>query len=330
MRKRSQVFLADILTSLDALRSAGPDERTVVRVLGFDLREARERPAPRRVASSARHAAPTLAPTPSPAEPPDRATHSRAPRDNPPLDSMIHREAGLDDGDDRGFLLGIEPLPSPNAGEPARRRFEPLFVDRWTKAILGAAVATVEVRGEFDAARAVDTLAQGKPVTAVRRRVRTTTRRGAQVLLDMGAGMVPFADDRERLAAELTRVIGVNAIHVLRFEGTPMDMVETGADGTRRTYVPPPVGTPVVLVTDLGLGRPPHEIRRPSTLGWRAFCTTVQSAGCPLLALVPYPPDRVPPALRDDLGVVQWDRSTTVRGVRRRRMALRHGALLVS
>ncbi len=66
---------------------------------------------------------------------------------------------------------------------------------------------------------------------------------------------------------------------------------------------------PLVLVmTDLGIGRPPGWAEWASEAEWLEFALLLRKAGCPLVALVPYPSDRWPPALAASMMILSFDR----------------------
>ncbi len=123
---------------------------------------------------------------------------------------------------------------------------------------------------------------------------------------------MPFAQDRDRLRLRVESVVGEGRVQRLRFRGTPLRGTSARPGRARAPYVPPPPETPVLLLTDLGIGRPEGS-RDPATAAeWRAFADVVRRAGCPAVALVPYAPARWPHDLGRALAIVPWDRSTDV------------------
>jgi hypothetical protein len=84
-----------------------------------------------------------------------------------------------------------------------------------------------------------------------------------------------------------------------------------------RAYEPPASGTPVLLVTDLGIGVPPLAQDTLFIDDWRDFADRTARARCPIIALVPYSPERWPAALKGIINIIQWDRSTTAGDVHR-------------
>jgi hypothetical protein len=204
--------------------------------------------------------------------------------------------------------------PGPGAADPPDP--EPLLLPPWTRGILEQLVASADDRGPIDIDEAVAMLARQEPLYEVPRRARSTLSRGAQVLVDVGDGMTPYFADQLLLLAELDRVIGGHRLEVRRFAGTPARGIGAGPRRTWRPWEPPSRPRPVLLLTDLGITRP-RSGRRGTASAWHRFAETARSAGCPLVALIPYPIEHVPPLLRRTMAVVTWDRTTSALDVRR-------------
>ena len=109
-------------------------------------------------------------------------------------------------------------------------------------------------------------------------------------------------------------------LQVLFFEASP---AWGAGPGSKRRWKPyhehhmPPAGVAVLLVTDLGVGRPGPGRRVPSVADWLDFASHMRRAGCPLVAFVPYAPARWPAELKPCIRILPWDRSTSARTVRR-------------
>jgi hypothetical protein len=168
---------------------------------------------------------------------------------------------------------------------------------------------TTEVpEGRLDIARLVDLVARLEVPAEIPRLLCPTLRNGLQVLVDYGDAMMSFRDDQRRLVREVQDLVGGSAFfEVFLFRGTPARWSRPLI--TRRelpTYALPPPGTPILALTDLGIGAlaagqphvPPGE--------WLALTRSAETAGCPVTAFVPYRTERVPPALREALTIVHW------------------------
>jgi hypothetical protein len=225
-------------------------------------------------------------------------------------ESRSYAEAGL------GWLSSVDSLSAPIVFSDADEMIEPLFVPRWTRNIIAAAISTNSLTGRIDVDAVVKRLAEAKALVHLPLKPSPTMRKGVLVLLDMGEGLVPFAFDRDMLWRDIRRTAGADRSVALRFAGSPLRGTGRGAEDGWLDFSPPPPGTPVVLVTDLGLAHPP--LAAHATTGeWLEFAQIINGAHCPLLAFVPYPSERIPFSLRQAMRIIFWDRSTTVATVRR-------------
>lgn len=210
----------------------------------------------------------------------------------------------------------VDALEAPTSGPSAPRDPEPLFVARWTRGILGAALATMD-EGVIDLERAIDLVARLEPLTRLPIRPRPTLRNGVQVLLDRSEAMLPFYRDQASLARSLEGLIGPDRLTVQRFAGCPTRGTGTRTPRTWTHYEPPRPRTPVLVVTHFGAIDAPLASDVASTAEWHAFASDVAAAGCPLVAIVPCAPARLPAGLPQAMRLVVWDRSTTARAAQR-------------
>lgn len=195
----------------------------------------------------------------------------------------------------------------------AQPPLEPLLTKRSSGAILNAALTTlVRDDGEPDIDALVDSFARGIPHTRLPRAPRPTLRFGVQVLVDLGDGMQPYRRDQQELVRQITGLVGAELTQIRYFADAPAR--GAGPEG-RRTWQPyrtPSQGTRVLVVSNLGVGGPLLYPRRSSVAEWYDVLDEIVRAGCTVLALVPYPVDRVPTELTRLLSVLTWDRTTTV------------------
>lgn len=188
---------------------------------------------------------------------------------------------------------------------------EPLFFPRWMRGILSAGLATNSEIGEVDVNRVVKILASGKSVEELPLLSSPTLTRGVQLLIDRSHGMMPFIRDQIRLHEEILDVVGSDRVKTLRFVGCPTRGAGDGPKDKWSTYSPPLTGAPVLLLTDLGIGKPSLSDERAGVNEWLEFAHLVRKAKCPLIAFVPYDESRWPPALKNHMSIIQWDRNTT-------------------
>lgn len=200
------------------------------------------------------------------------------------------------------------------ANDPAP---EPLLAPGWVRGILTALLSTRSIDGPPDIERAVEAIARKELVTELPRLHSLTTRRGVQLLIDMGDGMLPFGRDQSGLMRDVFNVIGEEAASVLRFTGTPLRGAGTGSRRRWTTYEPPLAGTPVLLLTDLGIGQPAGATLAAPVEEWLDFAELLRRADCPAVALIPYPSARWPAPLARVIHLIEWDRPTSVANARR-------------
>jgi hypothetical protein len=211
----------------------------------------------------------------------------------------------------------IEPL-SPAASEESSvpLPLEPLFNPQWTRAILSGSLSTTVYEGPVDVPRVLDRLARMESLSTLPRLPVPTARRGVQVLVDKSQAMEPYLSDLEYLQERVRRVIGQSRVKVLHFVGSPLRGAGAGPRRLWKNYQPPYTGTPVLLLTDLGIGQPLLSDEQASEQEWLHFVALIQKARCPLIAMVPYAPSRYPSAIARALIIICWDRSTTAGKVR--------------
>jgi hypothetical protein len=183
-------------------------------------------------------------------------------------------------------------------------------------AILAGALSMRAREGEVDLPEVVETLARGQPLKHLPRLPVPTLRRGIQLLVDVGEGMLPFARDRAELVEAIQHLVPRTELKM--FVGCPSRGSGSGARSQKGwpRWRPPARGTPVVLLSDLGLGGPQLSLDRALSAEWLAFCARARRAGCPLVAFVPYERQRWPRPLARAMILVTWDRGTTAGQVR--------------
>ncbi|GCD97588.1 hypothetical protein [Embleya hyalina] len=225
------------------------------------------------------------------------AESSQAPGEAPPgeIDRLL--EAGTDD----------------RAGPP-----EPPWVGRWAPGVMFAVGSTDVVGRSVDERALVRRVAARSFLRELPRRTRPTTRLGVQLLLDAGECMTPFRADQRWLRELAAGVVGRDRVEVLRFWGTPARGVRRVGRRERAAYRPPAAGTPVVLISDLGLRRLPFSGDAAAGPGeWGDWIDAVRRAGCPVVCVTPYPARAHPWSLRQRVSLVPLDRRTSIRAARR-------------
>ena len=183
----------------------------------------------------------------------------------------------------------LEPFdPARHLAAPARRA--PLFDPRWTRELLASLLATEVADGRLDEAAAIALIAAGRPLDPFPQLTRRSLRRGAQVLVDVGEGMEPFVDDAWDLVERIERIAGEANVSTHAFWDAPLRGLAPDLDA----YEPPSPLTPVLAVTDAGIGGPSPRIERSRAAEWLALAERLAERGSPLILIVPYRRDRWP------------------------------------
>lgn len=215
------------------------------------------------------------------------------------------------------FWRGAEPPPEAPPDLRPILFHAPLLPPRRSRALLAAGLATREAEGPVDLESLVEKLARAHPVPELPRRSWLSLRRGVQVLVDIGEGMEPFARDQQEVAGRMRRLAGRTVVRELAFRRCPVRGAGEGPVWTWGDYETPPAGTPVLLLSDLGIGGPVLAADRSTPGEWRTFVERVRAKRCPVVALVPFPARRWPGWVSRSFAAVVWDRGAGLGDVRR-------------
>jgi hypothetical protein len=215
-------------------------------------------------------------------------------------------------GSDDAPGLPAETSSRGRGGDP-----EPLLRPSTTPRLIEAMVATDAGDGELDLDVLVTALAARRRLEVLPRRPHPSLLHGVQLLVDVAEAMAPYGRDAEQVAAAVRTTVGTAMVRRLSFSGTPLRGAGTGSAWTWTTYVPPPPGTPVLAVTELGMAPVPGRLVGPLQQSWLDLAELLSRRGSPLVVLTPFPPQRWPPPLVRALHLVHWDRSSTVARVGR-------------
>jgi hypothetical protein len=217
-------------------------------------------------------------------------------------------------------------VPGPRiSAEPAVRYTppaEPLFGGVRLRALLTAVLATDVSEGELDISEVIRRICARRPIAELPRLDVPTLRRGVQLLVDVGRGMDPYAQDRNPLVSHVRGIVPGDRISVLYFVGCPGRGCGAGPRKKWSPWRPPSSGTPVVALTDVGIGGPIFDPERGQTSEWLDFASQLKGLGNPLAALVPYSADRWPIPLTKVMLFLHWSERASARQVthaRRRR-----------
>lgn len=314
-----EIWLGDAATAIAALASDDDERRAILRLLGLA-------PTPR--AEPVRESGPGdaypafQAPVPSTPGPAPADTTSPAPPagDEPtqtPGDLPLLTPTGFEPPESRSWP--DESLPRVDQVRlRALRPHEPLLAPRSTRALLGMTLSQPVPEGPIDSDALVEAISRMRPVDRLPRRPTRTLRFGVQVLVDLGAGMQPFARDQWELVDQLRRLFGQELTDVQQFAYAPLRGTGPGPRWTWTPYRPPPPATRVLVLSNFGIGGPPLDYLASDRSEWEEFVELVARHGFAATGFVPYPPTRWPAWLRSRLPLICWDRGTTVSKARSR------------
>ena len=319
---RPLVFVGDVLRAVHVLGITSPETaHEVMGLLGAQswaaalmpvVQPATTRPPPARP--------PTLAPPATPVPPPrDSAAANLPPPDAATAPAHVQAEITRIAAEARrpvwpNWAATTDPLPRAQrlpASVP-----DALLDPRQERALISGLASSVARDGVLDLPQLVGLLGHGRLVRELPRQRRAGLRRGVQVLADIGPGMAPFTPDVAQFIARLGTLVPPERIALLSFRGNPLRGCSEG-DADPAPWQPPPAGTPVLLLTDLGLGARSQAPRGSSVDAWVEFTEAARAAGVTVRALVPYPRERWPQALAERLRAVHWDRRTSAAMVQR-------------
>lgn len=310
--KSPTIFLGDLARAVCELEVSDPTGvKLIAGMLGFSLELREEEKKPPRPSPGETGETLTLPVTPG-----GEGFGGDDPGVMPPPETeekertAIPVELNLMPGEKETWIPEVEPLPPQNEGPVETPPLIPLFMERWTRGILSAALSTWADEGLLDIEGVTETLARCEAVERLPTVPSRTLGRGVQLLLDKSQAMMPFVRDQAWMLREIRNLVGSNKVEVLRFVGSPARGSGAGPKPWPE-YQPPPPGTPVVVLSDLGICQPTLAADWADEEEWMTVIEQVRRASCPLIALVPYKASRWPRSLIRLMTIVQWDRSTT-------------------
>ncbi len=203
-------------------------------------------------------------------------------------------------------------IPTPRSGGNLfHAPLQPLFEPRWQRSILTRLASTKQPLGPPDVEVIVAHIARGVPLRRVPRRLVPSAARGLQLLIDQSASMEPFRLDTAQLARAFVRTIGAARVSLRTFHGLPAWDCQGVTEAI--AYRPPLPGTPILVLSDLGLEpRCPQE-RAPSSGEWLEFLQRLARARCTCTVILPRDLEELPHELRRAPAQwVAWSRATRV------------------
>ncbi len=328
------IYLGDMLRALVELEiTDDTEEKRIAELLGLDttsLQGASEERPRRAEAEASTSVEPASAEVESPARPvstefePETGgveTQAKEGEDRV-TDGELEIETFSVPLETRPAWLDQEPKPEPELPRALSLPMQPLLSPPEAAGILREMIA-ISRDGPIDLKAAVKLMAQARPVTGLPRLARARLASSFELLLDLGPGLEPFSQDRRSLLAILRQIIGRDRTSTWYFSDCPDLGVRRMPESRPMRYPTPKSTKPIVIVTDLGIGRPLLIQRRSTVARWHRFAEKLVRSGHSVTCLVPYPSSRWPRSLARTMSIVPWDRPTSVSTVRRFRLRRR-------
>lgn len=248
-----------------------------------------------------------------------------APRESAPADDRLVAEpSSLRQLIERADLVTPERAPpgvavqAPTRAEAAAASapLESLFAAGRVRGILREMSTLSSASGAADIAAVVRLIARAEPITRLPRLRVSTLGHAVLWLFDAGPAMLPFASDKQQLAAVATRLLGRDRVRIADFIGHPLQAVRAQRQVRWSALRWPPRGSALLVVSDLGLGARESTLQAPA---WRQFQAEAAQRGLRSVLLIPYEQARWPEVAGGFDTALAWDLATGVQGLRRRR-----------
>lgn len=308
---RSPVSLADLAEAFRLLRPRPEAAAELARALGFEAGALAAAPAPEQPRAREEDAARGRKKQEDERAEKQHSNDEKKPDDAEPGAPLKvrqvarPRQGGYSLFGLSGRVRRAAPLPIGPRGLLKIPPAAPLLPRRLLRAFLMDAVGDNLDDDAVDIEDAAEQVASLRLYQPLPRRRRRGFRSGLQLWIDEGPAMRPFAQDAESLRSAVRGIIGPSLESEFFFDTPPLP--EDGSDSGAAPSAPPKLrpGTTVLIVTDLGIGRPPLKPRVP-TSRWLSFARSLERRGVRAVALVPYGPARWPAEVTKHIKAVHW------------------------
>jgi hypothetical protein len=303
---RSRIHLADLIVAMRLLKPDDGAQENIAAILGFKIANRVINEIPR-----------TEDNLPSCSQPKLKEPESKEPDKPIEVKDKISMDFSMEI---REESLPIE-VPLPKLPQPLRDRYGkdgpllkhyPLINPKWARAIITKLLSMDAYEGSPDIILMIKIISQNRIIRKIPCKSIPTLRRGVQVLIDIGPGMVPYMRDQESLIEQLYYIVGRDRIEVWGFIGTPLEHAISRNLPNLTHYLPPSPGTPILILTDFGIANLPFKPKIASIDNWKSFIRFANDMKFILLALTPYSSDRWPLALKNWITIIPWDRMTNL------------------
>jgi hypothetical protein len=157
--------------------------------------------------------------------------------------------------------------------------------------------------------------ARAEPADRLPRRLVSTLGHSVQLLFDAGPAMLPFARDKQQLAATATRLLGRDRVRVADFIGNPLQGVRAQRQVRWDDLRWPGRRSALVVVSDLGMGNSGGAEAQLHAHEWQRFIDEAHRRGLRSVVLIPYARERWPEAARGFGTALTWDLGTGVQAL---------------
>jgi len=221
------------------------------------------------------------------------------------------------------YLKSFEPLPQVTRGEPqAYAALKPL--DRSEMAANYAAVIPRQIpilawsqlwpyfraslgqwreTGEVRVGKVIESMVSGRWPRVIPRETRLTWADSCQVILDFSPRLRPFRKDFEGVLEPLKDLRGKGGLEIWVADQGCRTRLRKYKERESKAYQAPLAGTPVLVLSDLGMYLAEPEERQR----WLALGQRLRHHQCVPLALVPCPRDQWDPDLANVWQLAAWD-----------------------
>lgn len=236
-----------------------------------------------------------------------------------PLIPVTHEPVYFEKKLDSGKLGSAIPLkPATADSHRASAHYQPLFHDKYLLGIASALLGAPMDSTQADIPRAAKRIAAGLPLDSLPMQQRRKLTRGVQVLADRSESMQPFWQDQTEWLKRLRRLLGESVVQSSWFTYEPLLPSDRQIDWLTPPPERFPPSTPVLLITDFGLGKGESGFYPEDWLAWLPLLQKARDSHSPLIALLPLPPHAWPAHLLEYVDhAVAWDRDSTPQQVAR-------------
>jgi hypothetical protein len=178
-------------------------------------------------------------------------------------------------------------------------------ISEWRSLVprLRAELSATSRSSRVDVDKVVRMLAAGQLVYEVPRQVMRRWGDRVQIIVDRSEHLIPYRKDQAYFFKNLESLLPRTAIQLARYDESRQDLRMLNRTGPTRPYEFPPVGIPVIVLSDLGALRP-----SVSQTFWQSWVAELVQRDGHALAVVPCAPDRVLQRIRASLQVIPWQK----------------------